>query len=184
MKNSIQRLTVCGLLIAVGIVIPMFSPVRITLEPASFTLASHVAIFIAMTFSPGMAAAVAAGTAIGFFLGGFTPVIVLRAASHLVFAVAGAIYLKKHARTLESPAKARAFSLVIGLIHGATEVVVVTLFYLGGVSDQRFYEHGYLWSVIFLVGLGSAIHSMVDFEISLIIVKALSRQKGHPRPIS
>ncbi len=47
-KTNTFNLALTGMLIAVGIVIPLFSPVKIILEPASFTLASHVAIFIAM----------------------------------------------------------------------------------------------------------------------------------------
>ena len=51
-KTNTFNLALTGMLIAVGIVIPLFSPVKIILEPASFTLASHVAIFIAMFISP------------------------------------------------------------------------------------------------------------------------------------
>ena len=54
-KTNTFNLALTGMLIAVGIVIPLFSPVKIILEPASFTLASHVAIFIAMFISPAMA---------------------------------------------------------------------------------------------------------------------------------
>ena len=41
-KTNTFNLALTGMLIAVGIVIPLFSPVKIILEPASFTLASHV----------------------------------------------------------------------------------------------------------------------------------------------
>ena len=60
------KLTITGLLIALGVVIPMYSPVRIMLPPASFTLASHAVIFVAMFISPKVALAVAAGTTLGF----------------------------------------------------------------------------------------------------------------------
>lgn len=42
--NSVKRLTISALLIAMGIIIPMVMP-RITIGPASFTLASHVPVF-------------------------------------------------------------------------------------------------------------------------------------------
>jgi niacin transporter len=71
-----------ALLIAIGFVIPVFSPVKILLEPASYTLASHVSIFIAMFISPFIAVVVSLGTTLGFLVGGFPPVIVLRAATH------------------------------------------------------------------------------------------------------
>ena len=83
---KIKSLVVSAILIAVGIIIPLFSPVRILIEPASFTLASHVAIFIGMFISPSVGVAVALGTTFGFFLS--TPLVVaLRAFSHVIFCV-------------------------------------------------------------------------------------------------
>ena len=65
----------------------MFMP-KIVLEPASFTLASHVPVFIAMFISPLVAFAVALGTTIGFLMSGLPVIIVMRALSHVVFATA------------------------------------------------------------------------------------------------
>lgn len=70
-RTNTYQLALTGMLIAIGIVIPMFSPIKVVIEPASFTLASHVAVFIAMFISPSMAVAVSLGTTLGFFLGGF-----------------------------------------------------------------------------------------------------------------
>lgn len=68
MKNhSIRHLTIAALLIGMGIVIPMVMP-KIVIGPASFTLASHVPVFVAMFFSPAMAIAVALGTTFWLFL--------------------------------------------------------------------------------------------------------------------
>ena len=88
-SQKLYRMVVAALLCAVGILIPMFSPIKITLDPASFTLASHVALFLAMFVSPGVAVAVSIGTTLGFFLAGFPITVVLRAASKIVFAVVG-----------------------------------------------------------------------------------------------
>lgn len=175
---SVQKLTAAALLIAIGVVIPMVMPLKVVIEPASFTLASHVAVFLAMFISPGVAGAVAVGTTLGFLLGGFAPVIVLRAATHLVFALIGSFYLKKHPGTLSSPAKATVFSLLIGLIHGAAEVAVVSAFYFGGGMGGAYYEQGFVTSVMLLVGVGSVIHSMVDFAIAMIVYLPLSKQKA------
>lgn len=93
-NKKILQLVVAGVLCAVGLVIPMFMP-KIVLGPMSFTLASHVAIFLAMFISPAVAVAVCIGTTLGFFL--TTPLIIaLRAASHIVFAVIGALLIKKY----------------------------------------------------------------------------------------
>ena len=94
-RTNTYQLALTGMLIAIGIVIPMFSPIKVVIEPASFTLASHVAVFIAMFISPSMAVAVSLGTTLGFFLGGFPLTVVLRALTHVVFALVGALYLQK-----------------------------------------------------------------------------------------
>ena len=188
-NRSIMKLTVAGLLIAIGIVIPMFSPAKIIIPPASFTPASHVAIFVAMFISPAMAVLVAFGTTMGFLLGGFPIVIVLRAATHSVFAFLGSLYLHKiskgrlfHINNIIfplgrlSPVNLRVFSLFIALIHAVGEIVVVSVFYFGGNISPAHLEQGFLMSVLILVGLGTVVHSMVDFEIANIVVVPLKKQ--------
>ena len=177
-KLSIQRLCAAALLIALGVVLPLFSPLKIVMPPASFTLASHVAIFVAMMISPGVAAAVSVGTTLGFLFGGFPLVIVLRAATHVVFALLGAFHLKRRPATLDAVFGVRVFSLVIGVTHAACEVLVVTPFYFGGQMVEGYYQSGYLQAVILLVGLGSVIHSMVDFELALLVARVLRKQKS------
>lgn len=168
-------MAVAGLLCALGIIIPMFSPIRIVLEPASFTLASHVSIFIAMFISPSIAAIVAIGTTIGFFFGGFPIVIVARAASQIIFAVVGAFILKNHRGILDSIKFSLLFSFCIGILHGLCEVLAVTPFYFSNLMAQGFYSKGYLFSVILLVGAGTVIHSMIDFLIAQLIWRPLKK---------
>lgn len=172
--RSVQKLTTAALLIAIGIIIPMFSPLKIVIEPASFTLASHVAVMLAMFISPSVATAVAVGTTLGFFFGGFPIIIVLRAATHVVWALLGSLWLSRHPGTLNSVAKSQVFSLVVGVVHGALELMVVSIFYFGGLTGDGTLNT-YLFTVLLLVGVGSVIHSMVDFVIALVVAKALSR---------
>jgi niacin transporter len=171
-----QKLALASLLIAISISIPLFSPLRIVLEPASFTLASHVAIFIAMMISPGVAVAVAIGAALGFFFS-FPLVVALRAASHVGFALVGGLYLAQRPDTLEHPLTARIFSFLIACLHAACEVSVVSIFYFGGGMSGAYYQQGLLRSVLWLVGVGSVAHSMVDFEIALFLYKILRLQR-------
>ena len=175
---ALQKMSASALLIAIGIIIPMFSPVKFILEPASFTLASHVAVFIALMISPSVAVAVAIGTTLGFLLGGFPVVVVLRAASHIVFAVLGSLFLQRFPRTLESPIRTREFSLAVGLLHAACELVIVSIFYMAGGMGEAYYQQGFLRTVILLVGIGSVVHSMVDFELALAVVKVLGKQRS------
>ncbi|MDR1953805.1 MAG: hypothetical protein LBQ21_04935 [Clostridiales Family XIII bacterium] len=172
-KWTPQRLTAAALLIAIGILIPMVSPLKVVLEPASFTLASHVAIFLAMMIDPAVAIVVTIGTFIGFFLN-FPLVIALRAASHIIFAIVGSFYLRAHSNTLTSLRKTHVFSFCIAVIHAVCEVAVVFGFYFNG--DMAAYTS--VRMVILLIGLGSIVHSMVDFEIAYVIYRALRKQKG------
>ena len=174
-KVSLNDLVTASLLCAIGIVIPMFSPVKIILEPASFTLASHVPIFIAMFLSPLIAGVVALGTALGFFFGGFPLVIVARALTHFVFAITGAFILKKSPDLLQSPVKTPIFFFLIAILHAACEVFVVMPFYFSNNMAQGYYSNGFLFSVVMLVGLGSVVHSLIDSYIALLIWEPLRK---------
>ncbi len=174
-RNHNKSLVISALLCAIGIVIPIISPLKITLEPASFTLASHVAIFIAMFISPSTALFVAAGTAAGFMLAGFPIVVVLRAGSHIIFAGLGALYLKKHPHTLNTFKSSLVYSLAIGLLHGISEVLVVMPFYFGNSMGTAYYAKGFFVSIILLVGIGTVIHSMIDFYLAQVIWKPVTK---------
>ena len=165
-------MTLSAMLCAIGIIIPMFSPLKVIIEPASFTLASHVAIMIAMFISPQAGIAVTLGTTLGFFLGGFPPVVVLRALSQIIFITIGAIILKKKPETMKNLGTMILFCISIGVIHAVAEVLVSMPFYFAnGFTDAA--VSGFLYSVFILVGIGTLIHSCVDFTISVVIYKFL-----------
>lgn len=179
-KNSIQKMTIAALLSAIGIVIPMFAP-KLILEPASYTLASHVPVFIAMFISPYVAISVALISAMGFLLAGIFPiVVVLRAMSHVVFVVIGSFMLKKNPKLLSTVKGSALFGLLMALIHAVSEVTVVTLFYWGNNMTSSYYDKGYLVSVIVLVGAGTIIHSMIDFTIAYAVWKPLQKVVNIP----
>ena len=184
--NSVKRLTISALLIAMGIIIPMVMP-RITIGPASFTLASHVPVFIAMFISPLVAIAVSLGTGFGFFLSA-TPIIALRALSHLIFAVIGAVILQKHPEILINKegkftllnGKLQLFNVGIGVIHSAAELVVVSVFYTMGNLPGTYYTAGFMYSIFLLMGVGGLIHSLVDFSIAYFLASTLSKHVDIP----
>ncbi len=173
-NESIHKMVIAALLCAIGILIPMISPFKILIEPASFTLASHVAIFIGIFISPWVAAAVVVGTTIGFSFS-FPLVVVLRAASHIVFTVIAALLLKSKPEILKKRVSTFLFSLLVAVIHAAAEVAVVLPFYFGGRLSAINYDKGFLTSVLLLVGVGTVVHSMVDFYIAYFIWKPLSK---------
>lgn len=186
MKNhSIRNLTISALLIGLGILIPMVMP-KIVIGPASFTLASHVPVFIAMFFSPLVAIAVVLGTTFGFFIS-TTPIIALRAFSHLIFALLGAYYLQKHPELVLKNGKFtlangrfQVFNLVIGLIHAIAEMIVVSAFYFMGNMPDTSYSQGYIYTVFILMGVGGLVHSLVDFNIAYFVAGALYKQFNLP----
>lgn len=180
-ENRLQTTVLTALLIAVGIVIPIFFP-KIVIGPASFTLASHVPIFIAMFLSPGVAVAVSLGTTLGFFLSGLPLVVTLRALTHVIFASVGAVMLKRRPGILDSAASSTWFGLLMAVIHEVPEVLVVTFFFFGGLMTKAYYSSGYMMSVLLLVGLGGVVHSMVDYSISLAVWKGVSRALRQVRP--
>ena len=169
-----------------GIIIPMVMP-RITIGPASFTLASHVPVFIAMFISPVVAIAVSLGTGFGFFLSA-TPIIALRALSHLIFAVIGAVILQKHPEILINKegkftllnGKLQLFNVGIGVIHSAAELVVVSVFYTMGNLPGTYYTAGFMYSIFLLMGVGGLIHSLVDFSIAYFLASTLSKHVDIP----
>jgi niacin transporter len=166
--NKVLTMTIAAMLCAIGIVIPYVAP-RIVMEPISFTLASHVPIFIAMFISPPIAIAVSLITSLGFFIAGFPLTIVIRAITHILFATIGAFILKKNGNVLLSVKSASVFSLVISLIHAIAEVTAITLYYWGtnAINDT------YFTMVIIGIGLGTVIHSMLDFGIAVFVWKPL-----------
>ncbi len=175
-SNKVLHLTMTALLVAIGILIPAISPVKIPLGPAgSFTLASHVAIFLAMFISPFSATAVALGTTVGFWLAGFPFPIVLRALTHVVWAILGAMWLKKHPATLYRPGASALFCIVVAIVHAALETVaIMILFFSGSVVDN-----GGLWLTVFLpVGVVTLIHSSVDYIISILVWRPISSLKS------
>lgn len=181
--NKLQSMVISALLCAIGIIIPMFAP-KIVLEPASFTLASHVPIFIAMFISPSVAISVSLITGLGFLFAGFPLIIVLRALTHVSFASLGSFMLKKNNHLLHSPVSTFLFGFLLAVVHALCEVIVVTLFYMGNNMSSAYYENGYLMSVIVLVGIGTIIHSMVDYGIALFVWKPVHKMITIPTNVN
>ena len=76
-KTRNKSMAFTAILIAFGILIPMMMPAKIVIPPASYTLASHVPIFMALFISLPVAILVAFGTTLGFLLTGMPFLIVL-----------------------------------------------------------------------------------------------------------
>lgn len=166
-NQRIQKMCTAALLCAVGILIPIISPVKLQFGPMSFTLASHVAVFIALFISPAVAVTVEVGTTLGFVLAGFPPVVWLRAAVQVFFVVLGALWLKKRPQVMDSAAGKALFGLVLGVVHGVAEAVVVVFFWFGGLYRDAGYS--FMTLIWGLVCGGTIVHSMVDYYLAMLI---------------
>lgn len=166
-----QQLALAAMLTALAIFIPLIMPIRIIIGPASYTLASHLPLFLAMFISPTVGAIASIGATIGFFTAGFPIIIVMRAASHLLFILIGAHYLKRSPHILHKRATRYTFSVFLNSIHALGEILVVYI-----LSVQSNLSIDYLYMLGGLIGLGTLVHGMIDFELSYTISSILSKR--------
>lgn len=169
-SKNINQLVAAGALCGIGIVVPMLMP-KIVIGPMSFTLASHVAIFMAMFISPKLAAAVCLGMTLGFFM--TTPVIItLRAASHIVFCSVGSAAHQKdagdHRKAVSRHHVQRRYGP--GACCGRSGCRVA-FFLAGSIFKPKHLADGYVMSVLVLVGVGTFLHSLIDYTISIMLWK-------------
>ncbi|MDU6785983.1 MAG: hypothetical protein E6435_07100, partial [Veillonella sp.] len=96
-------------------------------------------------------------------------VIVMRAASHIIFALMGAYYIKHHPGVLTGALSFVAFNLACAIIHAIGEVLACLLFY----TTTTMPNIDLIYVVFVLVGGGTIVHSLVDGYIALYIYKAI-----------
>lgn len=164
-KFSAKDISIAALLTALALLIPMYMPFKLVLEPIfSATFAAHVPGILSMFIGPFAVIGTALGSAIGFMT--LSPWVAARAFVHLVFGLVGYRMLKKNYNIF----------LVIfltGIVHAASEMVV-------GLISLPFVvtpANGILFYILVTVGCGTFIHHCIDFAISLIIFAALKSAK-------
>lgn len=170
MKQT-KQIVYAGLLIALGVLIPMVMP-KFDTGIASYTLGSHVPVMVAMFISPVTAVLVAVGSAISYLMTS-TPIVATRALSHIGFALVGSLILQKNKDVVHGFKKETMFNVFIGLIHIALECLVVTAFLFSGTTQTD----NIFIMVVIGIGVGGFIHSLVDFYITAKVTKALKLAK-------
>ncbi len=165
---KLRNLVLAAVLTAMAIIIPLIMPIKLVLPPASYTLASHVPIFIGMLISPIVGIFVALGSTLGFFLNGLPVTVVLRAASHLVWVIPGAILLAKPAFADRKLKPMIVLFLVISAVHAVAESVIILPFVAGWQE---------MIPLLSLYALGYFAHSMLDFAIAWLIYIPLRQAK-------
>lgn len=169
MKINIRQFVQAVFLAAIGIIIPMFMPKIVIGEVASYTLASHVPLFIAMFISPIVSLLVGLAIGLGFFLSGLPILITVRALSHVIWAVPMSFLIYRNRKHYRSWKVLLLLNLILGIIHSFIEVVSVLPFLTNELA-----EAGYFLKTIFLpIGIGGIVHSMIDFFLSVVIFKRI-----------
>lgn len=166
MKQTLQTrsMAISGLLTALGLLIPLIMPLKLTFPLSTYTFASHVPIFLGLFINPQVAILVTFGTTLGFMMS-FPPIVTLRAASHLIFVIIGCHFLEH--RTLKSNKQWLLFNIFLAIIHGISEFLVVLVFFTEDINS------GLLVQMLLFLGIGTMIHSVIDFSLAKMIAKKL-----------
>jgi len=170
--SRLKNLTVSAMLVALSFILPYFVP-PIVLPLWTMTLTAHVPVFISVFISPLTAVMTTLGTTLAFFLkfpANFE--VTLRAASHIVFVLL-ALALLKAGFGKKSLLQTAGFAVVISVVHALTEMLVIGVYlYLGIIVNSN--AMSYLFVA---VGLGSFVHSLIDFAIAFTVYKTLQKAR-------
>lgn len=160
MNNKTRQMVYAGLLIALAIIIPIqFIFLRFNFGPFTATLASHVPMMLAMLISPFVAVVVGIGSTMGFLMAGSDPVIVARAATHIVVGYVGAKIIMKNQSYIQAVT-------ITAPLHGLLEALVVIPFF--GLN---------IYKLLVVVAVGTIIHHAVDSIIAYVTVKAVAKAR-------
>lgn len=181
-SHRLRLLTVTALLSACAIAIPMVMPIKLIIPPASYTLASHVPIFLAMMLAPGMARFVTMAAALGFFISGMPLIIVYRAISHILFVWIGTWYMQSYPGCMKGWKERLGLNISLGVIHSLGEVLACFFFFGVDMTDLQ----GAWYTIGVLVGVGTFVHSLVDFTLAWIIYRVIPKGllvSGYEKPL-
>lgn len=158
-KVSTKTLVFGALLTALSFIIPLTFPKLPLPQPFSVTFASHVPTLLAMLINPIMAVFTVLGSTVAFLVS-LGPIVSIRAASHIIFALVGCLMLKKGINMY----------LTLGLmsiVHALGEVIAVYAF-------TPSVEMTFLWGTVFGITI---FHHIVDCVITVPVFKALKKAK-------
>lgn len=168
MNHKTRELALSAMLIALSVLIT-FSPVKLTTPFFTLTLGVHIPTMLAMFISPWVALMTIIGSCLGFFMVIPVPnsiIVVVRAATHIIFVLAGMKLLKKTSIHIVW------IVLITALLHSIFEgitVYLLTPMLLDG-------ETAALVAGGIAAG-GSFVHHIIDSLITMPILIALTKAK-------
>lgn len=169
MNKKTKELSLAALLTALSILIT-YSPLKLYLPFFTLTPGAHVPTMLAMFTEPWVIIMTVIGSCIGFFMTIPAPnsiIVVLRAATHLVFAMWGAREIKK--------GKMNMFLIILitGLLHSLTEGLVVYFLTPIVLPDNDTLAI----TAAMVAFFGTFTHHIIDSAITAPILAALGRSK-------
>lgn len=175
-KIKTKDIALAAVLTAISILIPAYMP-SIPFDPAgamTVTPFSHLPIFIASFINPVVAVFTCGGTVLGFFIKGANPVVLVRAASHIIFALVCSFIMQKG-----KGYRGLSFYALCGIVtvlHAAAEILVAALaVYLGFLIPPN--NQKAVFYVLVTVGLLTAGHSIFDYSFGVLIYNTLYQAK-------
>lgn len=172
-KTNTKIIAFSALLSAIGILIPLVVPkIIIVPQVMTVTIGSHVAVMLAMFISPFSAVMVALTTTIGFLIT-TTPVVALRALSHIFFAILGSFLAKRFIKRFST---AMILNVLLALVHAAAEVLTVyaCMFIFKDLFPAIDNLAFYLGVLVFLITIA---HSIVDFMLAYSVYLPLKKNR-------
>lgn len=167
-RNKMREFTITGLLTALAIIIPMIMPVKVLMPPFTATLASHLPLIVSMFISPFSAIITAIGSAIGFYVT-MSPIVAARAATHVIFTVAGAYMIRKRAN-------AYLVILVTMILHSVSDMLIVYII-AGAAGMASLLNDQTMGYVMWVIAIGTSIHHLVDYAVAIPVINILNKAK-------
>lgn len=163
-----KKIALSAMLVALSIVYIMYM-FKFDFGYWSFTLFSHVFVFLGTFVSPYVGILTAIGTVIGFIPTG-NPMILLRAGSHIFFVLLLVFMQKK--LPLTSVKNMAITSVAIGVVHSAFEILAVYVAVWLSLAQIPAVEY-----ILISCGILTFLHSNVDFFAAIGLKKVLVRAK-------
>ena len=164
-KNMILAAVLTGL----SLLFPLIFP-RIDIGITSVTPFSHLAIMIGVFLNPFVALFTCMGALGAFLITGANLMVLMRATSHIIFAVVGSIFFFKG-----KGYKGVSFYAVCGIItllHAIGEMAAALIALAIGVAGALD-----AYQILVVIGLITCAHSIVDYSFAVIIYNTLRSAK-------
>lgn len=167
MKNKTKELALASILTALSVLIT-YSPLKLVLPFFTLTLGAHVPTMLAIFVGPWVTVMTIIGSCVGFLLTIPAPnsiIVVVRAATHIIFAFAGIYMLKKNYNIF-------LIIIVTAILHSLAEGIVVYVLtpIILDSTTAALAAGG-------IATLGTMLHHAIDSAIAAPILIALTKAK-------